>query len=190
EDYESTYPGENVKLADVGMVHIIAPWRQAFGLTSKRSGAWDCEGNAVFTQKPFDKITVASTTKILTLLIACERSQLPPGDPKYVSLGTIYTVPQWIIDKIGGSLVPLVSGEQMSFQNLMYTMMMVSGNDAAHAIADRLGSGADYTARVSDFINQMNARAALIGMTHSHFSSPNGFDQSVIGNLGENYSTA
>ncbi len=190
EDYESTYPGENLFLANAGMVHIIAPWRQAFGLTCKRSTAWDCEGNLVFSQKPFDKVTVASTTKILTVLIACERTQLPSNHPDYVSINTLYTVPQWVADNIGGSQVPLIAGEVMSLQNLMWTCMMVSGNDAAHAIADLLGSGPDYTARVADFVAEMNQRAAAIGMSFSHFSNPPGFDNSVIGTLGENYSTA
>src|SRR5258705_549730 len=57
EDYEDNFPWGNVYLADIGMVHIIAPWRQAFGLTCKRSTTWDCEGNPVFSQRPFDKIT-------------------------------------------------------------------------------------------------------------------------------------
>lgn len=186
ERYEDIHCAADVFLDDAGMVHVIAPWRQAYGLTYKSSAAMDCEGNLVFTQKPFERVKIASTTKALTVLMACEAIQ-----GGQVSQNLVYTVPAWVNDQIGGSQVPLQTGEQMTLLNLMYTGMMVSGNDAMHAIADILGTGATSTARVTDFANDMNARAAAIGMGGSHFHNPAGLDGNPIGgNLGDHYSTA
>jgi D-alanyl-D-alanine carboxypeptidase len=57
---------------------------------------WNCEDELVFSQKPFERICPASTTKIMTVLIACERSQLPVDNIKRVPLTSEYVVPDWI----------------------------------------------------------------------------------------------
>lgn len=191
EDFEDLYPESNTVLADAGMVHVIAPWRQTYGLSARTASVEDCEGNLIFTVKPFEKIKIASTTKALTILMASERCQLPPSHPDYVDSSLVYTVPAWVANDIGGSTADLLEGEFIKLKDLMYLCLMISANDAAHAIADILGSGADHTSRVVDFVGQMNARAAAIGMNDSHFTDPNGFDGYVIGsNLGDHYSNA
>ena len=181
-------PGEN---NDAGMVHVIAPWRQVYGLASVQSLVYDCEENLVFSAKPFDQVWVASTTKTMTCLIAAERSQLPPGNPNRINLDDEIIVPGWVAGDIGGSQVPLVAAERINLRDLMYSCLMLSGNDAAFAIANFIygGTGA---ACATAFAAEMNARAAALGMNGTHFHNPAGLDNEPIDlgyELGEHYST-
>jgi hypothetical protein len=180
-------PGEDL---NSGMVHVIAPWRQVFGHSCVRSVVYDCDDHLVFSQKPFDEVMIASITKIMTILIACERSQLPPEHPDHVGLNEIYEVPSWVASQIPGSQIPLSVFESMSLQDLMYSSLMRSGNDAAFAIADLLCGGAGPLVSLPLFVAEMNQRAQEIGMTHTHFHNPAGLDNEPVGfDLGEHYST-
>jgi len=181
-------PGEN---NDAGMVHVIAPWRQLYGLASRQSLVYDCEENLVFSAKPFEQVWVASTTKTMTVLIAAERSQLPVGNPNRINLDDEIIIPDWVAWEIPGSQVPLVASERISLRDLMYTCLMLSGNDAAFAIANFIygGSGASCA---TAFAAEMNARAAALGMNNTHFHNPAGLDNEPLGlnyELGEHYST-
>ncbi len=176
-------PGED---NDAGMVHVIAPWRQTYGLSCRTSIVLDCLGLPVFSQKPYEKMFIASTTKILTVLIACERIQagiIQPTDE--------YIVPTWVATQIGGSQVPLFTGEKVNFWDMLNLCLHLSGNDAAHALADWMHGSQGPNISVSAFVNEMNERAAQLGMTASHFNNPNGFEQEAVGpDKGEHYSTA
>jgi D-alanyl-D-alanine carboxypeptidase len=163
-----------------GMVHLVAPWRQVLGLSCKNSAVVDCQGTMIFSQKPFDEVCIASTTKIMTVLIACERSQLPPGDPKRVSLNTVYDVADWVREYVPGSRFEFYNDENIELRDLLYACLYPSGNDAAYGIADLL-TGSDATWNdllnvVPDFIDEMNDRAAALGMTNTYFSNPAGLD--------------
>lgn len=179
-------PGED---SGIGMVHVIAPWRQRYNIGAKTSIALDCEGNYVFTAKPFDEVCIASTTKSMTLLLACERSQLPPNDPDFVDLDETYEVKSWIRQNVGGSTYDFENRETLTLRDLLYALMFPSGNDASYAIADML-TGADnnwnngYAGTCQDFVDEMNARAAQLGMNGSFFTNPAGLD------VGDHHSTA
>lgn len=178
-------PGED---GASGMVHVVAPWRQNLASAFNTQLALDCEGNAVFSVKPFDEVCIASTTKTMTVLIACERTQLPTNDPKYISLNATYTVPDWIRNNVGGSLYMFKKAETLSLRDLLYACVFPSGNDAAYAIADMLTGGNNpwlgYGATCPVFIAEMNQRAQQLGMTHTHFTNPAGLD------VGDHHSTA
>ena len=105
-------PGEDLDATttDIGLVHVIAPWRQVLNLACEYSVVLDCEDQIVFSQKPFDQVSIASTTKAMTVLLAAERSQLPPSDPLYVSLNEPYVVPAWVANDVQGSQVQLRRG--------------------------------------------------------------------------------
>ncbi|MCB9464865.1 MAG: FG-GAP repeat protein [Candidatus Eisenbacteria bacterium] len=181
-------PGED---GDAGMVHDFAPWRQVLGLSCLSSIVTDCSGEIVFSQKPFDTRMIASTTKIMTVLLAAEHSQLSSGDPGYVALDEDYVVPDWVADDVPGSQVPLAEGETISFQNLMYSCLLRSGNDAAHAIADVIYGPGPPEETVPLFVAEMNQKAAALGMTGTHFHNPAGLDNEVVtDDLGDHYSTA
>jgi D-alanyl-D-alanine carboxypeptidase/FG-GAP repeat/FlgD Ig-like domain len=176
-------PGED---NDAGMVHVIAPWRQTYGLSCKTSIVFDCGGVPMFSQKPYDQVYIASTTKILTVLIGCERIQsgvILPTDE--------YIVPAWVADQIPGSQVPLYTGEKMNFLDMLKLCLHLSGNDAAHALADWMQGSGGPSVSIPLFIEEMNTRAAQLGLSASHFNNANGFEQEVVGpDLGDHYSTA
>ncbi|HKQ56594.1 MAG TPA: FlgD immunoglobulin-like domain containing protein [Candidatus Eisenbacteria bacterium] len=162
---------------DAGCVYILAPWRQALDLPSRSSAVLDCEDELVFSQRPFDITGPASTTKVMTALIALERSQLPPENPDHVDLDAEDWIDGWVADDVGGSSAELEEFEYMSLRNLLRAMMTVSGNDASYAIADLLNGDAFTSLHVPEFALEMRQRAAAIGMTRTYFGNPCGRDQ-------------
>ncbi len=113
-------------------------------------------GNVLFEKNADERAFPASTTKILTCIIALEE-----GD-----LDEVVTVGENVENR--GSRMCIVRREKLTLRDLIYGMMLVSGNDAARAIAEHL-AGSEAA-----FADMMNAKAASIGMTGSHFVKPNG----------------
>ena len=102
----------------------------------------------------------ASTTKIMTLLVALEQG----------GLDRVVTMPQAAgeVPK-DSSLVPVYPGERMTLRDLLYGLMIRSGNDAANAVAVlTLGS-------VSRFVEEMNRKAWQLGLAGTHFENPHGY---------------
>jgi len=97
----------------------------------------------------------ASTTKILTALVAYD----------IYKPNQIITVKKTIDD---GQIMGLVIGEKITVENILYGMLVYSGNDAAYVLADNYG--------YDKFIDLMNKKAQTLGMKNSHFSNPNGLD--------------
>jgi len=173
---------------DRGQVFDIAPWRQVMRVLSRSALAADCEGNIVYALRPFDTVFLASTTKIMTALLGCEATQRPANDPFRVNLSDKYTIEDWMYEGF-----PLSSGcsifgytplptniltESYTFEELLHTCVMVSGNDTCYAIADAMTGEANswegHYDTVPQFVQLMNDRAAEIGMHDSHFSNPAG----------------
>lgn len=115
-------------------------------------------GRVLYEQNPDDERLIASITKIMTAVVALER-----GD-----LRTEYTVTA--SDMAEGSSMYLKPGDTLELEELLYGLMLCSGNDAALAVAHCVSG------TVEDFVAQMNATAEKLGMTHSHFANPNGLD--------------
>ena len=119
---------------------------------------FDADSGTILYQKNIDEqIEPASTTKILTLIVALENSN--PDDIVTVSSKAANT---------GGSTLDLISNEKLAMKDLLNGMMMKSGNDAAIAVAEHVGG------TVEDFVDMMNATAQRIGMAKSHFVTPHG----------------
>lgn len=131
------------------------------GADSARSAAvMDCvSGRLLLDKKSGEKSLIASTTKIMTALLICERCNV---------------LDQMVIPKqavgIEGSSMYLKEGERLTLQELLYGLMLSSGNDAAVALA-LYCSGS-----IEEFANLMNDKARSLGMTGSHFENPNGLD--------------
>lgn len=131
--------------------HLYAP---AFILIDAPSGQVLMESNADTRMYP------ASTTKIMTLLLALESADLEQN----------VTIPPSAADiPADSSLVPVYPGEKMRMIDLLYGLMIRSGNDAANAVAE-LCAGS-----VESFAEQMNELADRLGMTQSHFVNPHGY---------------
>lgn len=104
------------------------------------------------------RLPIASTTKIMTALVASE----------YFKQNSVLVVGQASI--IPGSRVGLNFGEDLSFRSLLYGMLLNSGNDAAYAIAE------NYPGGVLGFVSAMNKKVADLGLANTHFENPAGFD--------------
>ena len=115
--------------------------------------------NVLFEQNAYEIVPMASTTKILTALIAIEQGDLD----KEVTISKNAC-------SIRGSKVGYKSGENKTLRELVFGLMFKSGNDAAIAIAEELGGSID------GFSEIMNHYARSIGILDSHFESPHGLD--------------
>lgn len=105
------------------------------------------------------KLYPASTTKILTALIAL----------KYGNLSDTITISKnATVFPSGASLAHLKEGDQITLEELLYGLLLPSGNDAAVAIAEYISGS------VEEFANLMNSEAYSIGATNSHFVNPHG----------------
>lgn len=120
----------------------------------------DADTGAVLYEKDADTPSlIASTTKIMTGLLICENCDL---DEKV-------TVPPEAVG-IEGSSVYLRAGEVLSVRDLLYGMLLQSGNDAAAALALHL------CCSIEAFAGQMNEKAQELGLTNTHFANPHGLD--------------
>ena len=115
-------------------------------------------GRLLLGDHAHDRLPMASTTKIMTALLALESGE---------DLTTLVTVPAEVAGTEGSSM-HLIAGEQISLWDLLFGLMMVSGNDAAVALAIHLSGS------VEAFAARMNARAAALGCTDTHFANPHG----------------
>ena len=115
--------------------------------------------NVLFEQNAYEIVPMASTTKILTALIAIEQGDLD----KEVTISKNAT-------SIRGSKVGYKTGENITLRELVFGLMFKSGNDAAIAIAEELGGS------MEGFSEIMNHYARSIGILDSHFESPHGLD--------------
>jgi serine-type D-Ala-D-Ala carboxypeptidase (penicillin-binding protein 5/6) len=125
------------------------------------------DGRILFEQDADTRRPIASTTKIMTGILALET--LP--------LNQVVTASKRA-DAAGESEIWLVPGEQLTVEQLLYALLVKSANDAAVALAEA-GAGS-----VEAWIDKMNAKAAELGLTNTHFTNPHGLDGP------EHYSTA
>lgn len=114
-------------------------------------------GEILFEQNAYEQRPMASTTKIMSTLLCLES-----GD-----LDTEFVVDSDAIH-VEGSSMGLVEGDVVTKRALCYGMLLPSGNDAAGAAAVKIAGS--YAA----FADKMNARAAELGMTQTHFVTPSG----------------
>ncbi len=124
-------------------------------------------GEVIFEHNADERLPMASTTKVMTALLLCENANLQEE----------ITVTAEML-RVEGSSMGLLGGDRVTFHDLLYGMMLASGNDAANVTAYSLGGTVDA------FVKQMNEKADLIGMKNTNFETPSGLDSA------EHYSTA
>ncbi len=124
-------------------------------------------GRVLYEQNADAKMLIASTTKIMTALVAIRDGNL--SDMVTVKREATLTE---------GSSMYLKEGEQLTLETLLYGLMLCSGNDAAVAIAEHVGGSQ------AGFVKMMNETAKELGMVHTSFANPNGLDAET------HYSTA
>ena len=121
----------------------------------------------LWSKNEHDRRLIASTTKIMTCLVALEESGLT--DMVKISPHAAH---------VEGSSMYLQEGETYTMEDLLYGLMLASGNDAATAIAEHV-AGSDQA-----FAQRMNAKAQALGLTDTSFANPHGLDAET------HYSTA
>lgn len=131
-------------------------------ITEKAYMSVDVKTGGVLIEKNADKkIYPASTTKILTCILALENLNL--DDEITVTKEMLNEVP------VGSSTMKLVAGEKLTVEQLLYGLMVPSGNDAAIVIAYSISGSLD------NFASAMNEKAKSLGCTNSSFTCPHGF---------------
>jgi D-alanyl-D-alanine carboxypeptidase (penicillin-binding protein 5/6) len=112
----------------------------------------------LYEKNPRQRMSPASTTKVMTALVALE----------HYPLDKTITVPNL---KVDGNLINLVAGEELMVESLLYGLLVGSGNDAAVALAENYPGG--FTA----FIEAMNKKALELNLENTHFVNSAGLDQ-------------
>lgn len=121
-------------------------------------------GIILYAKNIHEKLYPASTTKILTSLLAMENGNL--DDMVTFSREAVFSVPG------DGSNMGMDAGESITLEECLYGILVGSANEVANAVAEHIGGSID------NFIDMMNARAAELGCTDSHFVNTNGlFDE-------------
>ncbi len=124
-------------------------------------------GISLYSRNADEKRSIGSITKLMTAIIILEEN----------SISEIATVSQRAA-KTEGSTVWLYAGEKITIENLLYSMLVHSGNDAAYALAEH------NAGNVEKFVEKMNKKAQFLGLYSTKLSNPAGFDNE------NNYSTA
>ncbi|MEN8075676.1 D-alanyl-D-alanine carboxypeptidase family protein [Clostridioides difficile] len=147
---------EENDIDDVDMDNILSNIR----VSARNAIALDSKTKQVLFEQNADEIVpMASTTKILTALIAISQGNLD----REVTISKNAS-------SIRGSKVGYIAGEKIKLIELLYGLMYKSGNDAAIAIAEDIGGSIEGFAKI------MNEYARSLGLINSHFESPHGLD--------------
>lgn len=137
-----------------------APALSAPAISAASSVLMEAESGTVLYEKHADnKMLIASTTKMLTALVVLDRCDVS----EKVTIGADFPA-------VEGSSMYLRPGETLTVLDLLYGLMLASGNDAAVALAIHAAGS------VEDFAALMNDYAAALGCTNSHFVNPHGLD--------------
>jgi len=119
-------------------------------------------GSVLYNKNAYDAYYPASTTKLMTSLLAIE--QCPLSD--------IITCSRESVESIGwdSSRIGLVAGESLDMENALYAILLASANEVSYAVAEHVGGTAD------SFVSLMNERAKDLGCVNTHFMNPHGLD--------------
>ena len=138
---------------------VVFPFR-AGAVSARHAYVLDAlTGRVIYEKSPEEQSLIASTTKIMTALIVCEQCNVLDR----------MRIPREAVG-IEGSSMYLREGEVLTLQELLYGLMLSSGNDAAVALSIYCGG------TVEGFAELMNDKARNLGLKNTHFENPNGLD--------------
>lgn len=148
---------------------LFIPFRVgAVGASAKAAILINAEtGEVIYEQNANERLPMASTTKIMTALLLCEADDMQRE----------ITVTSEMV-RVEGTSMGLLAGDKVTFEALLYGMLLASGNDAANVTAYSLGGTVD------GFVKLMNEKAKELGLNNTHFETPSGLDGD------EHYTTA
>lgn len=152
------------RLAGVLLSVCLLPWgtvqARAVG-TSAAAAVVICAdtGDVLYESNADQRLSMASTTKIMTAWLLSEQPDLSKTLTVTKEMATVE-----------GSSMGLLPGDTVSYRDLLYGMLLASGNDAANTTAIALAGS------VPAFVKQMNERAAALGLQNTSFETPSGLD--------------
>lgn len=120
------------------------------------------DGRVIFGKNPFERMHPASITKVMTALLAVKYSDLS----ERITVGE-----ETVITEAGASLCNIKPGDTLTMEELLYGLMLPSGNDAGAAIAVHMAGSMEA------FADLMNAEAKKLGATDTHFVNPHGLTE-------------
>lgn len=136
-------------------------FRDEVAISAETAAVIDVQSGRILYGKDMHKrMRIASLTKIITAIVAIESGNL---EETVTTSKNAYGVE--------GSSIYLSLGEKQKLIDLIYAIMLRSGNDAATAIAEHVGGGS-----AKKFVDQMNAKVRELGLTGTHFANPHGLD--------------
>jgi serine-type D-Ala-D-Ala carboxypeptidase (penicillin-binding protein 5/6) len=118
------------------------------------------DGTVMFAKRPDEERAIASTTKLMTALLALEEAE--PGE--------VFTAPAYNAMP-AESRINLREGERMTVQDLLEALLLESANDAAVDLAENIAGSREA------FVDQMNERAEELGLEHTSYANPIGLDE-------------
>lgn len=137
----------------------ITPTADPLALSAKSALSYDLTTNTIlFAKDPNQRLPMASLTKIMTAIVSLEN---PKKNDAYM------VVPA---DIVGEDSMGLSVGESLTLSDLLYGLILHSGNDAAETLAS------NYPGGRSAFIDAMNQKALALGLTNTHFTNPTGLE--------------
>ncbi len=139
----------------------IQGWPEGPAVSAEAAIVMDANTNTILYAKNIDeKLYPASTTKIMTCLLAAENAKL--NEQIVFSHDAVFSVPR------DGSNLGIDEGESISLEEALFGIMVGSANEVANAVAEHVGGSIDK------FVDMMNARAKELGCKNTHFSNTNG----------------
>ncbi len=146
------------------LLFLMTPIKtSAVSVSAKAAVVIDADtGRIIFEKNPYEKLPMASTTKIITAITAIEKG----------TLSDVVTVSENAADTEGSS-VWLEAGEQLTLSQMLYALMLESGNDAAVAIAEHIAGD------TKSFLDMMNETALKAGAFSTNCATTNGLDDEL-----------
>ena len=143
-----------------GIINTSSNVSENININSRAAIVYDRNsGSIIYGKNENEKRKMASTTKIMTAIVVLENSNL--DEIIKVSSKAAGT---------GGSRLGLHTNDTISVRNLLYGLLLCSGNDAAVALAEHVGNS------LPEFANMMNKKSAELGLTSTNFVTPHGLD--------------
>lgn len=133
---------------------------EALGTSAKAAILINADtGEVIYEHNAGERLPMASTTKIMTALLLCEHGDFEKQ----------ITVTAEML-RVEGSSMGLLAGDRVTLHDLLYGLMLASGNDAANVVAFALGG------TVNGFVKMMNNKAKELGLADTNFVTPSGLD--------------
>lgn len=154
---------ENDFSEEVGQISQETTARSGISVTAVHSVLIEAGSHSIlYGNREHERAGMASTTKIMTALIVL----------KTLSLDTVVTIPKEAVG-IEGSSIYLIEGERLTVEELLYGLLLESGNDCAVALAISVSGS------VNAFVDKMNEIAIEMELDNTHFTNPHGLSDSV-----------